>query len=171
VARHPAHDLRVPARELLREPGTRRDIATTIEPAVLGIVDDRTAGPIAIELSAVSSVDSVAIAGTITVPWTSACRRCLVTVDGSSTVAVEEMYRDVVGADDDAYELEGDQIDLVGPIREYVMIELPTDPLCRAECAGLCPVCGADRNVDDCGCDTTVRDERWAVLDQLDLDE
>jgi len=32
-------------------------------------------------------------------------------------------------------------------------------------------VCGIDRNVERCDCDTTVRDERWAVLDELRLED
>ena len=54
--------------------------------------------------------------------------------------------------------------------RELVLLELPDAPLCRDDCAGICAVCGVDRNVEPCDCDDTVRDERWAVLDQLDLD-
>jgi uncharacterized protein len=56
-------------------------------------------------------------------------------------------------------------------VREYVVLELPDDPLCRDECAGICPVCGIDRNSGSCECDTTVRDERWSALDDLRLDD
>ena len=52
-------------------------------------------------------------------------------------------------------------------VREEVLLGVPDAPLCRPDCAGLCPTCGADRNVGPCDCDTAVRDERWAALDQL----
>jgi uncharacterized protein len=51
------------------------------------------------------------------------------------------------------------------------LLELPNDVLCRDDCAGICPVCGIDRNAGTCDCDTTVRDDRWAALDGLQLDE
>ncbi len=65
--------------------------------------------------------------------------------------------------------IEGDQIDLAPAVREYVLIELPDGPLCRDDCAGICPECGADRNEAPCECDTSVRDERWSALDDLRL--
>jgi uncharacterized protein len=39
--------------------------------------------------------------------------------------------------------------------------------VCRPDCAGLCPVCGIDRNVEQCGCDTSRSDDRWSALDDL----
>ena len=56
-------------------------------------------------------------------------------------------------------------------VREDVLLGVPDAPLCRADCPGLCPVCGADLADGPCDCDTTVRDERWAVLDQLRVDD
>lgn len=175
MARHPLHDLRIPARELLRDPGSSRSVDTTVPADELGVLDDRVTGPVHIELSAVSSVDGITVDGTASVPWAGVCRRCLAPVAGTAVAEISELYQDLaddrVGADDDALPIEGDQIDLAGAVREYVLLELPDDPLCRAECAGLCPVCGVDRNTTTCECDTSVRDERWAALDQLRLDD
>ena len=64
-----------------------------------------------------------------------------------------------------------DQIDMAPAVREYVLLELPDGPLCRDDCAGICPVCGIDRNEASCDCDTSVRDHRWAALDELRLDD
>jgi uncharacterized protein len=47
---------------------------------------------------------------------------------------------------------QGPEIDLVGLVREVVALALPFQPLCRADCRGLCPRCGVDRNVEACGC-------------------
>ena len=57
---------------------------------------------------------------------------------------------------EDALEIVGDQIDLVPVVREYVLLDLPDAPLCRPDCAGICPKCGADRNLGACDCDTSV---------------
>jgi len=43
------------------------------------------------------------------------------------------------------------QIDLAPLIREYALLEIPIKPVCRRDCRGLCPVCGQDLNVRDCG--------------------
>ncbi len=171
MVRNPLHVLRVPARELLRDPGATRPIQVAVSASELGAEDDRITGPIDVDLTAVSSVDGISVGGTASVPWRGSCRRCLVEVTGVATASIDETYQDAVGADDDALPIESDQIDLAGPVREYVLLELPDDPLCRDDCAGLCPVCGIDRNTSTCECDTSVRDERWAVLDQLRLDD
>jgi uncharacterized protein len=43
------------------------------------------------------------------------------------------------------------QIDLQPLMREYALLEIPINPICRPDCRGLCPVCGEDRNKRDCG--------------------
>lgn len=170
------HVFRINARELLRQPGLDKRISLALAPDELGVTDDRIAGDIAVDLHAISGIDGIAVGGSISMPWTTSCRRCLTAVSGRADIDVDEVYRDDVGPDgefdvDGAFEIEGDQIDLAPAIREYLLIELPDDRVCRADCAGLCPMCGADRNTDPCDCDTTVRDERWAVLDDLRFDE
>jgi uncharacterized protein len=164
------HVLRVNARELLRVPGSTRDVSASIDAAELGVDDDRITGPVDVDLEAVSNIDGVVVRGVIRIPWASACRRCLADVSGVAAVDVDEVYQDEV-VDEDAFALEGDQIDLAPAVREYVLLELPDGPLCREDCAGICAVCGADRNDAPCSCDTTVRDERWAALDDLRVDE
>ena len=48
-----------------------------------------------------------------------------------------------------------------------VIPELPSRILCREDCKGLCPVCGCDRNVTQCSCETKVSDPRLAALDKF----
>jgi len=164
------HLLRLNARELLRQPGSRKVVSADVPADDLGVEDDRITGPVTVELVAVSNIDGVVVTGTVTMPWRSACRRCLAEVVGSAVIDIDEVYQDAPG-DGDAFPIGGDQIDLVPAVRESVMLELPDDVLCREECAGICPVCGVDRNLSSCSCDTTVVDDRWAALDQLRLDD
>jgi uncharacterized protein len=167
---NPLQVLRLNARELLRVPGSTRPVEVSLDGIELGIDDDRIAGPIVVALHAVSTLDGVTVSGDIGIPWSAPCRRCLTAVTGSALVDVEELYQDDV-IDEDAYAIEGDQIDLAPAVREYVLIELPDGPLCRPDCAGICPTCGVDRNESTCDCDTLIRDERWAALDDLELDD
>ncbi len=120
----------------------------------------------------------VMVSGTVRAPWSGLCRRCAVVVGGELTAPVRERF--VVSTatpggrggpreasdDDDAYPIVDDQLDLGPLVREAIVLELPLAPLCRADCRGLCPSCGADRNEEECRCVAPV-DPRWAILSLL----
>ncbi len=55
-------------------------------------------------------------------------------------------------------------LDLEEAVRQASVLAEPMAPLCRPDCRGLCPRCGADRNANPCECDTRPVDERWAAL-------
>ena len=74
-----------------------------------------------------------------------ACRRCLRPLDGVVVADVDELYQEHV-TDPDAFPIEDGQLDLAPMVRETVLLELADAPLCRHDCAGLCPSCGIDRN-------------------------
>lgn len=63
------------------------------------------------------------------------------------------------------------ELDLDPAIQEYGLLELPMAPLCRAECAGLCPYCGANRNLQPCSCVAPAGDDRFATLRSLLAEE
>jgi uncharacterized protein len=48
----------------------------------------------------------------------------------------------------------GRQVDMGEAVRQALTVELPMIPHCREDCRGLCPNCGADRNVAPCTCPT-----------------
>ncbi|MGQ9674672.1 MAG: YceD family protein [Chloroflexota bacterium] len=62
---------------------------------------------------------------------------------------------------------ENHTLDLTEVVRQYVLMALPMQPLCRVECAGLCPTCGRNLNVVQCRCEPVPADERLAVLGEL----
>lgn len=114
---------------------------------------------------------------------TLACQRCL----GSFSEPVDEeiellVLRHEPGADEEERELEekdlgvlvvhGDELDLQPILFEQLQLNVPMRPLCREECAGLCPTCGADLNQGRCRCVNETVDPRWAGLavirDRLD---
>lgn len=64
-------------------------------------------------------------------------------------------------------EVAGDELDTTPLVVEQVQLELPTRPLCRAACRGLCPICGGDRNERDCECEHQASDPRWSALAEL----
>ena len=61
----------------------------------------------------------------------------------------------------------GSEIDLSHFFAEVIALALPVQPLCREDCAGLCPRCGADRNAVACGCPEIVSHSPFAALAAL----
>ena len=58
-------------------------------------------------------------------------------------------------------------LDLSEVAGEYFALGLPMQPVCRAECAGLCLTCGVNLNETRCRCDDSPRDTRWSALLEL----
>ncbi len=85
-----------------------------------------------------------------------ACRRCLTEVPAVLDATVRALFSADEAAleDPEAYEIapSARQIDLAGPVREEVVLNTPQFALCREDCRGLCPQCGADLNTEQCTC-------------------
>ena len=71
--------------------------------------------------------------------------------------------------DDEASRLEGDLIDLEPLLRDEVVLDLPFQPLCREDCAGLCVECGANLNDDPGHAHEASTDPRWDALRALEV--
>ncbi|MGQ9729957.1 MAG: YceD family protein [Candidatus Zipacnadales bacterium] len=63
--------------------------------------------------------------------------------------------------------LDDDIIDLTELIRQLIAVEVPFAPLCRPDCPGLCPKCGAVLDEESCNCQRNMSDPRWAKLREL----
>ncbi len=160
---------------LLRHPGTSVEVAFTapFDPdGVLAATADGAAevvpgADVEVRLALTSFLGGVEARGRLVAPWRGACRRCAIEVRGVLDVAVDERFRPGAAPDDeDAYPLVNEEVDLADLVRDAVVLELPLAPLCREDCPGLCPTCGADRATEPCGC-RPVGDPRWATLDAL----
>jgi len=87
---------------------------------------------------------------------------CRVSPEASGKEELELSLEDL----DTGY-FEGEEIDLSGLIHEQIVLSFPMKPLCREECKGLCPECGADRNTESCQCGGSKPDPRWEALLKL----
>lgn len=163
-----ANPLRVQVSELLRRPGSDKPLDLDVTVADLGIADDRfvASEPVGIHLSLESLTDGIVVNGHIDATWHGTCRRCAMPAAGSLHSEVHELYQLVV-TDPEAFELAGDQLDLEPMVREVLVLDAPVSPLCRADCAGLCPTCGTDRNAGTCDCVDEPADSPWSALDGL----
>ena len=62
---------------------------------------------------------------------------------------------------------EGEGIELEEVLREFIVLSLPMQYVCRSDCRGICPVCGENRNQIECECHREPADERWAAFKDL----
>lgn len=110
------------------------------------------------------------------------CSRCLATLEQPLTVSFEEVFYPTIDPvsghplppppEIDPFLIDHNHIlDLSDAIREYAVMARPIQPLCRVDCAGLCPRCGANRNEIACSCVETPVDPRWAALGHLHVQE
>lgn len=108
------------------------------------------------------------IAGTAVLP----CRRCLT----ETSVPVEDEAHIIFASAEDEGVEDPDvhtfgprdkELDLRPAVRELWVLNAPSYGLCRDDCRGYCPNCGADLNADACGC-PPAGDSRWDHLRKLD---
>ncbi len=62
---------------------------------------------------------------------------------------------------------DGEVIDIDELVTEELLLAVPDHVLCNENCKGICPGCGVDRNLVDCGCQPAEVDPRWAGLEKL----
>jgi uncharacterized protein len=106
-----------------------------------------------------------------------ACSRCLGPIEETVRVDFEEEFQIAVepasdekteSVDPDAFVVDDEnQLDLGEAVRQYREVSLDMQPLCRPDCRGLCPHCGADLNQQRCDCENEAGDGRWAGLAEL----
>ena len=60
-------------------------------------------------------------------------------------------------------------VDLTDEVRQSIIRALPTDPVCRTACRGVCAKCGKNLNEGPCACTQAEPDDRWGALDKLNF--
>lgn len=113
------------------------------------------------------------------------CSRCLADFETALTSHFHVTYtREVPGGEEapsEARELsaeemglmpfDGEEIDFRDMLQEQIILAIPMQPLCRADCQGLCSRCGTDLNRETCNCREETVDPRLAALKNLKLPE
>jgi len=97
------------------------------------------------------------------------CVRCLSEFTQELAIGIRDLfiYPPEKGADPLLVIPETAILDLSGIIREYLILDIPLQPLCRLDCLGLCPVCGKVQREGKCKHPETRLDPRLAVLQSL----
>src|SRR5690348_6878595 len=176
-SRHPRrgpHSLFVfDVREVGRRAGAARDYRRSVPaPAGLGfdLVGVAEDAPIQLDLRLESVTEGVLVTGTVTASMQGECGRCLDPISDELSVAVCELFAwpnsvtDETTEQDEVHRIVGDHLDVEPVVRDLVVLGLPWTPLCRPDCAGLCPDCG--QRLDDLPAGHTHEklDPRWAAL-------
>ena len=123
--------------------------------------------PIEYELSAPVSVEtnytfkggSVFVNGEFTAVLKVCCSRCLKDMEYCMQADFDEKFA-LKESDDVSYTYAEDMLYLDKLILDKIMFELPARFLCKPDCKGLCPQCGADLNVAPCGCNILKTDNK-----------
>jgi len=103
------------------------------------------------------------------------CVRCLKSFDLQLSVSYRFVFQkgrpaSVRGDEDETLiwlDDRSEQLDLGTEVRDYIILEIPQSSLCSESCAGLCPLCGTNLNVDRCTCKLETTDPRWEALRAL----
>lgn len=164
--------LRTNVSDLLHHPASRRAERITIAGSELGGVagSQLSSAPLVVDVWLEQVPEGIVVHGTVDGEYESECSRCLRPVRGDFSVAVRELF-ERAPVEGETYPLDGEAVDLELPVRDAVLLDLPSAPLCREDCAGLCPVCGIDRNTGDCECELEPPDPRWDALRALTFDD
>lgn len=139
-----------------------------------GLLGDRqdlaSFGVLEAELAAHADGDVAVVEGMLDLPVTMVCSRCLGPVQERLSIPFREQFTEESASaqdgeePDDLHRIHEDSVDLNPYVEEAVWMALPYIPLCKEDCAGLCPECGTNRNERDCGCSLERIDPRLAGL-------
>ena len=164
--------------QLLQEPiGSTRSYV--LDEAIPPLVDDEP-GRITGQVHLLRTERTVLVTATLETSATCTCSRCLESYRQQVSVSLEEEFSPVTDINTDAaLRLEDSRdivftidenhiLDLTEAVCQYIIISLPMKPLCRIECAGICPGCGTSRGIDHtCDREDTTADQRWSSLRSL----
>jgi uncharacterized protein len=161
--------LAVDVRELLQKPGAHKHVLVRAPLEDLGtpvawVPGDR---PVTVDAEIESVVEGLLVTGTVRATAVVRCVRCLREFDQEVEAEVRELFTlEQADDEDEGYAvLPDDRLPLDTMARDALVLGFPAFPLHSPDCAGLCPVCGADRNTVDCGHGgTETIDPRWAGL-------
>src|SRR5277367_5948043 len=169
----PGSPLVVNIARLGRRPGSMFPLHDTVpSPSRIGLelIGIAPGAPLDLDLRVESVSEGVLVSGTLSAPTTGECSRCLTPFDGRVEVGLTELFAypdsitEATTEEDEVGRVVDNIVDLEQPIVDAVGLELPFSPVCRADCPGLCPRCGAALAIAEPGHHHDEIDPRWAKL-------
>ncbi|UGT56901.1 YceD family protein [Nocardia asteroides] len=160
-------------RSLGRRPGTMRELRRTVtdhERLGLDLIAIPADAAVELDLQLQAVSEGVLVTGTVSGPTVGECSRCLEPFDDQVEIRLTELFAypdsttEQTTEDDEVYRMEDDLIDLEPVILDAIGLELPLQPLCTPDCAGLCPECGVRMAIAGPDHGHEILDPRWAKL-------
>lgn len=156
-----------------RRPGTMKElhrVVTADERIGLDLIAIPVGAEVDFELRLQAVSEGVLVTGTVSAPTAGECARCLEPFTGTVEIQLTELFAypdsatEQTTEDDEIYRIVDDKIDLEPVILDAIGLELPLQPLCTPDCAGLCPECGVRMAIAGSGHGHEILDPRWAGL-------
>jgi uncharacterized protein len=124
--------------------------------------------PLNVQIDAVNTGKTIVVSGKVETALNVNCSLCLKEFPYNLEFNFEDEWIPLEYVSEDLDEtaliFEKDEFSLDDRIREHLLLHLPMKFTCSSDCKGLCPKCGADRNLKDCGCSNEEIDPRFEVL-------
>jgi uncharacterized protein len=174
------------AHDLPRRAGEMKEYSFNIvapERIGLDVIGVEVGEEIHLDMRLESVTQGILVSAQISAVADGTCMRCLEPLEVQVNRRIQELYRYApekshtkaqrrTATDDDLDEdedlmLDGDEIDLEGPIRDAIVLDLPINPICAKDCPGLCPGCGVKWTLLEVGHKHELIDPRWSGLADL----
>jgi uncharacterized protein len=147
--------MRLDIPKALKSPGQSfgYTVSEDFEPICVAGEEIRFVKPVQIHATAVFTGEDFFLRGSIHAEYSALCCRCLKEVPSAMDVSfTEEFAKEADESHPDRYLYRGESLDLGQMVEDLISLNAPMRHLCSEGCKGLCPVCGADRNITDCSC-------------------
>jgi uncharacterized protein len=159
--------LRFQISDLLAHPGQAREEAAAL-PVKVALSNASVDDQVAVSIILRSLTDGVVARGAAETTVDLTCNRCLTAWSEPMSVPIEAVFRVQPEDEDDELPVEaGGWIDVEPVVHDEVALTLPTRPVCKPDCLGLCPTCGTDLNTEPCDGHGEESDSPFAALQQL----
>lgn len=159
-----------------RRPGSLMEVHETVPaPSRIGLdlIRIEQGTPLELDLRIESVSEGALVTGTVSAPTNGECVRCLEPVTGDVSIDLTELFAypgsatEETTEEDEMGRVVDDRVDIEQAIVDAIGLVLPFTPLCREDCAGLCPDCGIVLAEAEPGHQHEKIDPRWAKLAAL----
>jgi len=141
-----------------------------------GIIE--TIGNVVAHLHIGKDLNEIQVSGEIKGKLKLQCSRCLCYFHKKVKLNIELSYLPIEDINkEEKYEIrkdesnisyyKGDELNITEVIQEQLLLNIPIKPLCEENCKGLCPICGANLNIENCDCKKEQVDYRFSILKEF----
>lgn len=132
---------------------------TTMPELTVGSEQVRFSGPVTLQGEYLFTGDEFWVSGALHTSYEAVCGRCLEPFSAKLELSFREEFARTPGEEEkERYLFEGDLMDLQPMVDDLLVLNIPLRHLCREDCRGLCPVCGANLNKTSCSCSADEED-------------